>query len=198
MKNDSLKCDELLIQNNEEKVETKQENKELHEFNTFLDQIENEINMQIKGLNDLKASVEGFRNRIRSGPNIPIQQNSPVIQAETKPAISDQAGLLDRLMALNKNNKNIKPNETGKAKSDESANLLEMLKKTVMSHGTSDATKPKVEEPAKPDDNANFLELLKNESVDTSLNKAKTGSKENLSLGEIEKQIELLKNLNIK
>jgi hypothetical protein len=163
MKNDSIQCDKLLIQN-EEKVDKKVEKKEDSlQFGTFLDQIEKEIDMQIKGLKDLKTKVNGFKVQVNGGQNIPIQSQPVEDRAST---VSDNNSLLSQLITMNKNNKNIKPSEVETNKT-------------------------------KAEDSANFLELLKNEAVDTS-KKTETKSNVNLSLGEIEKQIELLKNLSIK
>jgi hypothetical protein len=167
MKNDSIQCDKLLIQNSEEsKAETKAVSRD-SEFNIFLEQIEKEIDIQIKGLNDLKNKVVGFRKQFNGGQNIPVQQ--PVVEGNAnKIPIPEDNNLMAQLMALNRNNKNSKaPEETTK--------------------------------PAKGDESEKFLEMLKNETTETQAQqKANDKGNINISLGEIEKQIAMLKSLSVK
>jgi cell division septum initiation protein DivIVA len=202
MKNDSLQCDKLLIQNNDEISNNNgngsKDGNGLTEALNFLDSMEKDIDIQIKGLSDMRNKIEAFKARVGSGgQNIPIQQasnqsNNNAINSNTNNKtgknntntnamqMADNQNLLNQLMSLNKMNKN---NNNGQFL-DEGLNY-----NNAKGQG-------------KVEDSGNFLELIKNENADANQSKGNDNKDSkvglNLSLGEIEKQIAMLKSLSVK
>jgi hypothetical protein len=185
MKNDAIQCEKLLIQNSSsgqgdtaDKAVKENNNNEV-QFK-FLEQMENDLDNQIRGLNDMKSKIENFKNQIKNGHQNNKHNNSEVVKKATQPPIQDDMMDLSSLMGINSSNKNTKVAEQQIAKAQtEAANTYNN------------------------DDQNKFLDMLRNETLDNKpkVNEKETEPKANnigLSLGEIEKQIAMLKSLSIK